>query len=143
MVAELLTEMGYSLQANQKTLEGASHPDRNAQFEFINRQVQRRLGLQEPVISVDTKKKELVGAFKNGGRELQPQGKPEKVGVHDFADPELGRATPYGVYAMGRNVGWVNAGVDPDTAEFAVPTIPPSSKLLRHRPTPQPQPRPI
>src|SRR5258708_15230609 len=92
MVAELLTEMGYSLQANQKTLEGASHPDRNAQFEFINRQVQRRLGLQEPVISVDTKKKELVGAFKNGGRELQPQGKPEKVGVHDFADPELGRA---------------------------------------------------
>src|SRR5258708_11091228 len=137
MVAELLTEMGYSLQANQKTLEGASHPDRNAQFEFINRQVQRRLGLQEPVISVDTKKKELVGAFKNGGRELQPQGKPEKVGVHDFADPELGRATPYGVYDMGRNVGWVNVGVDHDTAEFAVQSIRQWWKLMGKRAYPE------
>ena len=137
MVAELLTEMGYSLQANQKTLEGASHPDRNAQFEFINRQVQRRLGLREPVISVDTKKKELVGAFKNGGRELQPQGEPEKVGVHDFVDPELGRATPYGVYDMGRNVGWVNVGVDHDTAEFAVQSIRQWWKLMGKRTYPK------
>ena len=137
MVGELLTEMGYSLQANQKTLEGASHPDRNAQFEFINRQVQRRLGLREPVISVDTKKKELVGAFKNGGRERQPQGEPEKVGVHDFVDPELGRATPYGVYDMGRNVGWVNVGVDHDTAEFAVQSIRQWWKLMGKRAYPK------
>lgn len=123
MVAEMLHELGYSLQTNRKTKEGTNHPDRNAQFEYLNRKVQRRLGAGEPVISVDTKKKELVGDFKNGGRELRPQGDPEKVRVHDFLIPELGHANPYGVYALGSNTGWVSVGVDHDTAAFAVETI--------------------
>ena len=123
VVAELLRELGYSLQANRKTKEGASHPDRNAQFEHINRKVKRFLTARQPVISVDTKKKELVGDFRNGGRELRPQGHPEKVRVHDFLIPELGRATPYGVYDLARNTGWVSVGVDHDTATFAVESI--------------------
>ena len=123
VVAELLRERGYSLQGNRKSQEGDSHPDRNAQFEYINRKVKRFLASQQPVISVDTKKKELVGNFKNSGRELRPQGEPEKVRVHDFVIPELGRATPYGVYDLAQNTGWVSVGMDHDTAEFAVETI--------------------
>lgn len=123
IVADLLHEMGYSLQANRKTQEGASHPDRNAQFEYLNRKVKRYLAAQQPVISVDTKKRELVGNFKNGGRELRPQGDPERVRVHDFVIPALGRATPYGIYDLARNAGWVSVGVDHDTASFAVESI--------------------
>jgi len=123
MVAELLHELGYSLQANSKTIEGTGHPDRNAQFEYINRKVKRYLASGDPVISVDTKKKELVGEFKNGGRELRPKGEPEKVRVHDFLIPGLGRAVPYGVYDIATNSGWVSVGVDHDTASFAVDTI--------------------
>ncbi len=123
VVAELLREQGYSLQGNRKSQEGDSHPDRNAQFEHINRKVKRFLASRQPVISVDTKKKELVGNFKNSGRELRPQGDPEKVRVHDFIIPELGRATPYGVYDLAQNTGWVSVGMDHDTAEFAVETI--------------------
>ena len=123
MVAELLHELGYSLQANSKTTEGTSHPDRNAQFEYLNRKVQRHLAAKQPVVSVDTKKKELVGDFKNSGRELRPQGDPEKVRVHDFLIPELGRANPYGIYDLARNTGWVSVGVDHDTAAFAVESI--------------------
>jgi hypothetical protein len=124
-VAELLHEMDYSLQANQKKLEGSQHADRNQQFEYINRKAQRYLKQGEPVISVDTKKKELVGDFKNPGREWQPQGQPEKVRVHDFEirQPENGKVAPYGVYDLGRNAGWVSVGVDHDTAEFAVESI--------------------
>jgi len=124
-VAELLHEMDYSLQANQKTLEGSRHADRNPQFEYINRKAQRYLKQGEPVISVDTKKKELVGDFKNSGREWQPQGEPEQVRVHDFEirQPDKGKVAPYGVYDLGRNVGWVSVGVDHDTAEFAVESI--------------------
>ena len=124
-VAELLHEMDYSLQANQKKLEGSQHADRNQQFEYINRRAQRYLKQGEPVISVDTKKKELVGDFKNPGREWQPQGAPEKVRVHDFEirRPENGKVAPYGVYDLGRNAGWVSVGVDHDTAEFAVESI--------------------
>src|SRR2546421_4158424 len=123
VVADVLHELGYSLQANGKTREGASHPDRNAQFEHLNAKVKWALSRKEPVISVDTKKKELVGDFKNGGRELRPKGDPEKVRVHDFIDKDLGRATPYGIYDIGRNSGWVSGGVDHDTAEFAVQSI--------------------
>ena len=123
VVADLLHELGYSLQANRKTKEGSHHPDRNAQFEHLNGKVKWSVSRQQPVISVDTKKKELVGDFKNGGRELRPKGQPEQVRVHDFFDPELGRATPYGIYDLGRNSGWVSVGMDHDTAEFAVETI--------------------
>lgn len=123
MVSELLHEMGYSLQANQKTLEGASHPDRNAQFEYIHNSVIRFQERQQPVISVDTKKKELVGQFKNGGREYRRKGSPIKVNVHDFKDPELGRAAPYGIYDITHNYGWVNVGIDNDTSAFAVESI--------------------
>ena len=123
LVAELLKEMGYSLQANKKTLEGTSHPDRNAQFEYINQKVKEHQASELPVISVDTKKKELVGDFKNSGRELRPKGEPQKVRVHDFMIPELGKASPYGVYDITHNVGWVNVGIDNDTAAFAVESI--------------------
>ena len=123
MVAELLHELGYSLQANRKTFEGKSHPDRNAQFEHIKAKVQAALKAGEPVISVDAKKKELVGDFKNTGREWQPEGQPEPVRVYDFIIPELGRDTPYGIYDMARNSGWVNVGTDHDTAAFAVASI--------------------
>lgn len=123
MVAELLQEMGYSLQGNRKTLEGTSHPDRDAQFEIINKKIAEYQTQGQPVISVDTKKKELVGDFKNGGKELRPKGNPERVRVHDFAIPELGKANPYGVYDLTQNVGWVNLGIDHDTAAFAVESI--------------------
>ena len=119
----LLKEMGYSLQGNRKTLEGSSHPDRNAQFEYINSKTQAALREAQPVISVDTKKKELVGQYKNGGREWMPQGSPEQVKVHDFVDKELGRANPYGVYDVANNNAWVSVGTDHDTASFAVATI--------------------
>ena len=122
-VAALLHEAGYSLQANRKTREGGSHPDRNAQFEFINASVGRFLLRGQPAISVDTKKKELVGDFKNGGREWHPQGDPEAVRVHDFLDKTLGKAIPYGVYDMINNQGWVSVGIDHDTAQFATNSI--------------------
>jgi Rhodopirellula transposase DDE domain len=123
LVSELLEEMGYSLQGNRKTREGDSHPDRDAQFQYLNGAVSAALAEHEPVISVDTKKKELVGDFKNGGREYRPSGNPEKVRVHDFLIKELGRAVPYGVYDLAANVGWVNLGIDHDTAAFAVHSI--------------------
>ena len=123
MVAELLHELGYSLQANRKTLEGSAHPDRNAQFEHLNQAVQLQLALGEPVISVDTKKKELIGPFKNGGSELRPSGEPERVRVHDFLIPALGRVSPYGVYDLAHNEAWVSVGTDHDTAAFAVESI--------------------
>ncbi len=123
MVAELLHELGYSLQANRKMLAGSSHPDRNAQFEYLNHKVNQYLSHHQPVISVDTKKRELVGEFKNSGREWHPCGHPEKVRVHDFVIPTLGRATPYGVYDLARNTGWVSVGVDHDTAAFAVESL--------------------
>ena len=124
-VAELLHAMDYSLQANQKTLEGSQHADRDEQFQYINRKAQRYLKQGEPVISVDTKKKELVGDFKNAGREWQIKGDPEPVRVHDFEirEPDKGKVAPYGVYDLARNVGWVSVGVDHDTAAFAVESI--------------------
>jgi len=122
-VAALLKECGYSLQANRKTREGESHPDRNAQFEYINAYVLRLQRRGRPVISVDTKKKELVGDFKNGGREWHPQGTPEEVRVHDFQDKMLGKAIPYGVYDIVSNQGWVSVGIDHDTAQFATNSI--------------------
>lgn len=120
---DLLRELGYSLQANRKMLEGTDHPDRNAQFEFINDQTKQRLLAGDPVISVDTKKKELVGAYKNNGRTWLPEGTPELVKVHDFINKELGRANPYGAYDAASNTGWVSVGTDQDTASFAVETI--------------------
>src|SRR5712691_11875684 len=123
MVAALLRQLGYSLQANRKTIEGTGHPDRNAQFEHINACVRTYLRQGEPAISVDTKKKELVGNFKNAGREWRPRGQPQPVQVHDFVQPELGRAIPYGVYDLGANTGWVSVGIDHDTAAFAVASI--------------------
>ncbi len=122
-VAALLRQEGYSLQANRKTQEGKQHPDRNAQFEYIHEQVLAFHQRRQPVISVDTKKKELVGEFKNGGQEWQPKGEPEQVKVHDFPDPELGKAIPYGVYDLASNEGWVNVGITHDTARFAVASI--------------------
>ena len=123
MVGELLHGLGYSLQANRKAFEGKSHSDRNAQFEHINAKVQAALKAGEPVISVDAKKKELVGDFKNAGREWQPEGQPELVRIYDFLIPELGRDTPYGIYDLARNSGWINVGTDHDTAAFAVASI--------------------
>jgi Rhodopirellula transposase DDE domain len=123
LVGELLHKLGYRLQANRKTREGSNHPDRDEQFHYINNRVTEALAAGEPAISVDTKKKELVGDFKNSGREWQPQGSPEEVRVHDFAIPELGRAVPYGVYDIADNVGWVSVGIDHDTAAFAVNAI--------------------
>jgi len=122
-VSALLQEAGYSLQANRKTREGASHPDRNAQFEYISAHVRRFLKRDQPAISVDTKKKELVGDFRNAGREWRPGGQPEEVRVHDFLDKKLGKAIPYGVYDMLNNQGWVSVGIDHDTAQFAVNSI--------------------
>ena len=123
VVADLLRDLGYSLQANRKTREGTNHPDRNAQFGYINRKVKQALAAREPAISVDTKKKELVGDFKNGGREYRPKGQLEPVRVHDFIIPELGWAAPYGVYDIADNAGWVSVGIDKDTASFAVNSI--------------------
>jgi transposase len=123
LVAELLHGLGYSLQANQKRREGAQHPDRDAQFRYINEQARAFLKRRQPAISVDTKKKELVGDFKNAGRTWRPKGEPEAVRVHDFIIPEQGKAIPYGVYDLHRNEGWVSVGVDHDTASFAVNAI--------------------
>ena len=123
LVGELLHKEGYSLQSNVKTLEGSDNPDRDAQFKYINDQVKAALAAGQPAISVDTKKKELVGNFKNAGREWHPQGKPEKVRVHDFVIPGLGRASPYGIYDIADNAGWVSVGIDHDTAAFAVNAI--------------------
>jgi transposase len=123
LVSELLHGLGYSLQANRKTREGGTHPDRDAQFEHLNAQAEAFLAAGEPAVSVDAKKKELVGDFKNPGREWHPQGEPEQVQVYDFPIPGLGRATPYGVYDLGRNAGWVNVGIDHNTAAFAVESI--------------------
>ncbi len=122
-VAGLLHQMQYSLQANAKTIEGSDHPDRNAQFEYINAQTKKFLRQDVPVISVDTKKKELVGNFSNGGQEWQPQGEPERTLLHDFPDKELGKVIPYGIYDVGQNQGWVSVGIDHDTAEFAMDSI--------------------
>ena len=126
LVRRLLHQMGYSLQAPAKATEGTAHPDRDGQFRYINDLTLKRLGLGEPVISVDTKKKLLIGNFANGGREWQPTGQPERVNVHDFADRALGefaKAIPYGVYDVGHDEGWVSVGDTADTAEFAVESI--------------------
>ena len=123
LAGRLLQEMKYSLQANRKTQEGTSHPDRDAQFQYVATQTQQALEQGQPVISIDTKKKELVGPFKNGGQEWEPQGRPVEVKVHDFGGPSPRKAIPYGVYDLGRNCGWVNVGVDHDTAEFAVESV--------------------
>ena len=123
VVGELLHQFGYSLQANRKTREGANHPDRDVQFCYINDRMKEALAAGEPAISVDTKKKELVGDFRNNGREWRPKGTPEQVRVHDFVIKTLGRAVPYGVYDIADNVGWVSVGIDHDTAAFAVNAI--------------------
>lgn len=123
VIADCLRELGYSLQANHKTREGSEHMDRNAQFQYLNDQATAFLKADEPVISVDTKKKELVGNYKNNGREWRPQATPEEVNLHDFIDPKLGRAVPNGVYDIANNKGWVSVGTDHDTASFAVHAI--------------------
>jgi Rhodopirellula transposase DDE domain len=122
-VCRLLAEMDYSLQSNRKAREGTDHPDRDAQFIYISRLVKRFQREGQPVISVDTKKKELIGDFANGGREWQPKGKPETVRVHDFVDPDLGKVAPYGVYDITANEGWVSVGINHDTAQFSVQSI--------------------
>ena len=122
-VGQLLHASGYSLQATHKTIEGTAHPDRNAQFEYLNDRVDAFHGRGAPVISVDTKKKELIGAYANRGREWQPHGTPERVRVHDFIDDTLGKVIPYGVYDLAQNTGWVNVGIDHDTPAFAVESI--------------------
>jgi Rhodopirellula transposase DDE domain len=122
-VGRLLKQQGYTLQRTQKTLEGAQHPDRDAQFRYLNEQAREHLAASQPVVSVDTKKKELVGRYANGGREWRPVGEPAQVAVHDFPDPEVGKAIPYGVYDLGANAGWVSVGTDHDTAAFAVATL--------------------
>ena len=122
-VWRLLDELGYSMQSNRKVREGIDHPDRNEQFEYISKSSQDFLDRQQPVISVDTKKKELIGPFKNAGREWQEKGNPVEVNMHDFADKELGKAIPYGVYDLAQNNGWVSVGITHDTSEFAVETI--------------------
>jgi hypothetical protein len=122
-VCDLLAHMGYSLQSTRKTREGGNHPDREAQFHHIADQVAQYQTAGDPVISVDTKKKELIGDFKNGGQEWQPKGKPEEVRVYDFIDPDLGKVAPYGVYDLTANQGWMSVGIDHDTAEFAVESI--------------------
>jgi transposase len=122
-VARLLRALGYSLQANRKTREGTSHPDRDAQFQHVNQTAKAAIAASEPVISVDTKKKELVGDFKNAGREWRPKGSPELVRTHDFKDAELGKAIPYGIYDLASDEGWVQVGIDHDTSQFAVNSI--------------------
>jgi Rhodopirellula transposase DDE domain len=122
-VGRLLKQQGYTLQRTQKTLEGAQHPDRDGQFRYLNEQAREHLAASQPVVSVDTKKKELVGRYANGGREWRPVGEPEQVAVHDFPDPEVGKAIPYGIYDLGANAGWVSVGTDHDTAAFAVATL--------------------
>ncbi len=141
-VARLLQQLEYSLQAPRKLLEGGNHPDRDAQFAYLNAQVTVALTAGQPVVSVDAKKKELVGPYKNGGREWQPHGQPERVNVYDFVDKQVGKAIPYGIYDVGRNAGWVNVGQDHDTAQFAIeslrrwwqrvglPTYPQADRLL-------------
>jgi transposase len=123
LVRDMLHETGYSLQANAKTREGSRHPDRDAQFHYLNCQLKTFLEQGLPVVSVDAKKKELVGEFKNGGQEWQPKGQPEPVNVHDFPDPRVDKAIPYGIYDVGRNSGWVTVGRDHDTASFAVASL--------------------
>ena len=120
---DLLHELGYTLQAHRKSREGTQHPDRDAQFHYLNEQVQQAQQRGEPAISVDTKKKELVGDFKNPGREWRPKGTPERVRVHDFIIPEQGKAIPYGIYDLTRDEGWVSVGIDHDTASFAMNAI--------------------
>jgi hypothetical protein len=122
-VNRLLHTSGYSLQSNRKTVEGGAHPDRDAQFQFINRRVKAAQKQGQPVVSVDAKKKELLGRFRNGGREWQPSGQPEEVNVYDFIDKDLGKAIPSGIYDQTADTGWVSVGVDHDTAEFAVETL--------------------
>jgi hypothetical protein len=122
-VNRLLHALGYSLQANRKMLEGCAHPDRDAQFQYINRRAKAFQKQRQPVISVDTKKKELVGQFRHGGREWHPHGQPAEVNVHDFPDKVVGKVIPYGVYDEATNTGWVSVGIDHDTAAFAVETI--------------------
>jgi hypothetical protein len=122
-VGRLLKQQGYRLQPTVKTLEGAQHFDRDTQFRYLNEQARTQLAAGQPVVSVDTKKKDLVGQFANGGREWQPSGEPEQVNLHDFPDPTLGKAIPYGVYDLGANRGWVGVGTDHDTAAFAVQTL--------------------
>ena len=123
VVAGILRDLGYSLQSNRKKLEGAQHPDRNAQFEYISKSVLAQQRRGDPAISVDTKKKELVGDFKNGGKEWRPEGRPQDVRTHDFEDEELGKVAPYGVLDLTRNAAWVSVGISHDTAQFAVATI--------------------
>ena len=122
-VAGMLRDLDYSLQANKKTRDGDSHPDRNGQFEFINRRANHFISRELPVISVDTKKKELIGEYRNNGREWGKKGRPVEVNVHDFPDPNVPKAVPYGVYDVGRNEGWVSVGISGDTAQFAVESI--------------------
>jgi hypothetical protein len=122
-ICDLLAQMGYSLQSVRKTREGAQHPDRDAQFHYIADKVAQYQRQRQPVISVDTKKKELIGDFKNAGREWQPKGQPEQARAHDFIDDELGKVAPYGVYDVTANEGWVSVGINHDTAEFAVQSI--------------------
>jgi Rhodopirellula transposase DDE domain len=136
-VRHLLKEAGYSLQANRKTREGTSHPDRDAQFRYINRRVKAQQRQGQPAISVDTKKKEPLGNLKNAGQEWRPQGTPREVNVHDFPDPRKGKAVPYGVYDLSHNEAWVSVGVSNDTAEFAVETIRTWWKRLGRRRHPQ------
>jgi hypothetical protein len=136
-VGRLLVEAGYSLQSNQKSKEGSKHPDRNAQFEYIYSEIRRQQRVRQPVISVDTKKKELVGDFKNAGKEWLPQGKPRRVRVHDFIIRTKGKAIPYGVYDLTRNAGWVSVGIDHDTSAFAVNSIRRWWRLMGKRSYPQ------
>jgi hypothetical protein len=137
VVADCLRELGYSLQANRKSREGSEHMDRNAQFQYLSDQATAFLAASQPVISVDTKKKELVGNYKNNGQEWRPKARPEAVNVHDFIDPKLGRAVPYGVYDITDNKGWVSVGTDHDTASFAVHAIGRWWRAMGHQRYPQ------
>ncbi len=130
-MARLLREQGFSLQANAKTIEGGQHPDRDAQFCDLNDQAGEHLRAGDPVISVDTKQKELVGPYKNGGTEWRPAGDPERVRVHEFIDPALGKANPYGVYDLAADTGWVSVGTGHHTAAFAVETIRRAAETVR------------